>query len=61
MSYTEELLEKANEVIDSNIYQLADNYHELLSPEGERSREWLYTAQFDYDGLQAAPWGGFTP
>ncbi|MGB2232733.1 MAG: RagB/SusD family nutrient uptake outer membrane protein [Flavobacteriaceae bacterium] len=52
--------EKANEVIDSNIYQLADDYHELLSPEGERSREWLYTAQFDYDGLQAAPWGGFT-
>lgn len=51
--------EKANEVIDSNIYQLADDYHELLSPEGERSREWLYTAQFDYDGLQAAPWGGF--
>ena len=27
--------EKANEVIDSNIYQLADNYHELLSPEGK--------------------------
>lgn len=52
--------EKAKEVIDLNIHELDSDYQYILSPDGSRSREWLFMTQFNTEALQGGPWGGFT-
>ena len=57
--YMQDAYDKSLELINDNHYELDNDLHHLLTPDGENSREWLFMAEFNYSGLQGSVYGGF--
>lgn len=59
VEYMQDAYDKSLEVINDNHYELDADYHHILSPDGEDSREWLFMAEFNYGAFQGSVYGGF--
>ncbi len=57
-SYYQLAYDKAQEVMTDGHYQLEPNYGTLFTVAGERSHEWMFQIQFDFELLQPGIWGG---
>ena len=57
--YLQDAYDKSLELINDSHYELDSDYHHLLTPDGENSKEWLFMAEFNYSALQGSVYGGF--
>jgi len=57
-AYYQMAYDKAKEVMTDGHYELGSNYGELFTIAGEKSHEWMFQIQYDFDLLQAGVWGG---
>ncbi|TLX74347.1 RagB/SusD family nutrient uptake outer membrane protein [Labilibacter sediminis] len=56
--YYQDAYDKALEVKNDGEYALESNYGSLFTIEGEKSKEWIFQVQHNYDFLRGGVWGG---